>query len=187
MSISNSLNAKRTLRAKTPKFQRHANHRKASLNDHWSRPRGLHNKQKDHKKGSFPRVSTGYRTPVELRGQHISGYSIVHVANTSELAGIDPKTQAVVVAGVGAKMQIAILTLCQEKKIKVLNHNPEKRIAFLQGKHTAAKEAAEASRKLKAEKEAKKPKKESVEEKLTSEEKKEQEEKIKEEVLTGKQ
>lgn len=181
---TNAMKAKRVLRAKTPKFSRHTPHRKARLGTRWKKPRGLHNKQKDNKTGSAPKVSDGYRTPQSVRGLHISGMKMITVSHVKQLQGLDVKTQAVVVASVGAKRQIEILEACAQQKIKVLNHKPN-RVEALRKTHTdrkAASEAARAERQKKVSKSEKKP----IEEKLTEEEKKEQQDKVKEEILTGK-
>jgi large subunit ribosomal protein L32e len=183
---SSAMATKRTLRAKTPKFQRHANHRKARLDTRWKKPRGLHNKQKDNKTASSPKPSSGYRTPVEVRDMHISGLRIMNVATLTQLATVNPATDGVVIASVGKKKQLALLQACVEKKIRVLNHKAEQRITHItavrkkqQDEHTAAQKHKEEAVKKKT---AKKP----VDEKLSDEEKKEQQDKIKEEVLTSK-
>ena len=43
------------------------------------------------------------------------------IRNINDLATIDPKTHAVLVAHVGMKKKIAILTVCQERKLHVAN------------------------------------------------------------------
>jgi large subunit ribosomal protein L32e len=177
---------KRRLRAARPKFQFHANHRKARLRTSWRKPRGLHNKQKDEKRGSMPKPSDGWRTPPEVRGQHTSGLAIVRVTQASQLEGIDAQSQGVVIASVGAKRQRELLGLCIERKIRVLNHNAQERIKFLDQRRADAQARLAAARKAKeqaakaAEKASQTKKDEAV---LSEEEKKEQQDKIKEEVL----
>src|SRR3990167_7900671 len=95
---SGALRVKRLLRAARPRFTRHAPHRKARLPDSWRRPRGLHNKQRDNRKGSLPCVSDGWRTPVSVRGLHSSGLAIAHVSTLVELERVDSKTHGVVIA-----------------------------------------------------------------------------------------
>lgn len=186
MTLSNNMKAKRILRAKTPRFKLHAFHRKSSLSESWRKPRGLHNKQKDNKKGSFPRVKSGYRVPADVRGLHSSGLAIVRVSNLAEVDTINPKIQAAVIASVGAKRQLALLDACSKKSIRVLNHKTTERVQALHQKHDAAKAASEAARKAKAENTKQKDVKKPMEDKVSDEEKKDQEKKIKEEVLTHK-
>jgi ribosomal protein L32E len=187
-AASSALQRKRILRKTTPKFTRHAPHRKARLmnKSQWKKPRGLHNKMKDNKRGSLPKVSDGYRTPQEVRGLHISGLAIVHVSNVEQLKGVNAQTQGVVIASVGAKKQLAILHECAKQSIRVLNHKTESRIALLNKKRADTQAALESARKEKQAKQTKKTDKKSVEDTLSDEEKKEQQDKLKEEVLTGK-
>jgi large subunit ribosomal protein L32e len=185
-SVSSSMRTKRMLRKSTPKFTRHAPHRKARLmnKSQWKKPRGLHNKMKDNKRGSLPKVSDGYRTPQEVRGLHISGMEIVHVSNLKQLEGLKKETQAVVISSVGAKRQIELLNACMKHGIRVLNHKPEARINALESKRAAKQAKLDAARKAKDASTKKKNAKKPADEKLSEEDKKEQQEKIKEEVLT---
>jgi large subunit ribosomal protein L32e len=185
--VSGALARKRVLRKTTPRFGRHAAHRKARLtnNQHWKKPRGLHNKQKDNKRGSLPKVSDGYRTPVEVRGLHISGLAIKRVSNLSDLEGVNPATTGVVIASIGAKKQLAILHECAKHKIRVLNHKADARIKQLEKTRIDKQAALEEARQKKASKHTTtKTGKKAVDEKLSEEEKKEEQDKIKEEVLT---
>ncbi len=185
-----ALAVKRKLRSSTPKFQRHANYRKVRLDKRWKKPRGLHNKQRDNKRGSSPRPSDGYRTPPSVRGLHISGLEMVHVSQVAQLASINKETQAVVVASVGGKRQREILEACMKAGLRVLNHKPEARIKLLDSRRSAKQAKLAAARKSKEESEkqksAKSAKKEKADAELSDEEKKEQQDKLKEEVLTSK-
>jgi large subunit ribosomal protein L32e len=187
---ANLMAVKRQLQRTRPKFTRHRPDRKSSLDDRWKKPRGLHNKLKDRKRGCAPWVSDGYRTPVEVRGLHISGLAIVRVANVKELAAVDAQTSGVVIAAVGAKRQLEILRACAQKNIRVLNHKSNDRIATIESRFAKAKEerqvAREESKKKAAEKEkaAAKTKEEPAQ---SEEEKRDEQEEIKKEVLTGKE
>lgn len=188
---SNALSVKRLQRAKRPVFKRHAPHRKPSLlnNNHWKKPRGLHNKQKDHKTGSASRVSDGWRTPVEVRGLHISGRTMVRVETLAQLNGIDAATSGIVIGAVGGKRQLEILEACKTKGLHVLNHKMDDRITLLKKRREEQTTAIAQSRseKEKKHKEAEsKASKKKAEEKISDEDHKEEENKIKEEVLTGK-
>lgn len=184
------MRAKRVLRAARPTFTRHGSHRKKEVKANWRKPRGLHNKQRDNKKNRAPRPDMGWRTPVELRGVHISGLSIVRVQNPAQLAGIDAKTCGVVVAAVGAKKQLAIIDACAKIGVRVLNFKADERKQSLTAAYQARVKAREDAREAKKESEKKKEKaakdKKSVEETLTEDEKKAEQDKIKEEVLTDK-
>jgi large subunit ribosomal protein L32e len=186
-SSGNALSIKRQLRRTRPAFTRHHPHRKASLGDKWKKPRGLHNKLKDRKRGCGPWVSDGYRTPEAVRGMHISGLVIAHVANASQLTGLDPKTTGVVIARTGAKRQIELIAACQKAGLRVLNHK-DTRAQELTSRFTTRKEAREEARAAAKAKQAKAGAKTKAAPKadLSEEEKKAEEERLKQEVLTSK-
>lgn len=183
-TVSGALATKRRLRAQRPRFGRHASHRKARLDSRWKRPRGLHNKQRDTKKGSSPSISDGWRTPTSVRGLHSSGLVIVHVSRPSQLEVIDNKSQAVVISAVGGKRQHELLQACMKLGLKVLNHKPEQRVKLLEERLVKRKAHIAQARK---DKEAAKAKVMQTEKKpeLSEEDKKKAQDKIKEEVLTS--
>ncbi|MDK2990579.1 MAG: large subunit ribosomal protein L32e [Methanoculleus sp.] len=117
---------RRLIRVRTrhnkPAFKRRGIHRKAKLADVWRRPRGLHNKQRRQfkAKGALPRP--GYGSPAAVRGMHPSGYAEVLVFTPADLAGLNPETQAVRIAGsVGNRKRGAIQERALELGLKVLN------------------------------------------------------------------
>jgi large subunit ribosomal protein L32e len=189
-SAGNILAVKRQLRRSRPVFKRHGSHRKAELSDRWKKPRGLHNKLKDSKRGCGPAVSDGYRTPESVRGKHISGYAIVHVANVAALAGLDKETHGIVISSVGAKRQLEILAAAHKAGLRVLNHNAEKRTSELTARFVKGQEAREQARNAKKVTESKKEKSAKKAEAATAapseDEVKAAEEKAKKEVLTSK-
>ncbi len=92
------------------------------LGEKWRRPRGSDSKMRLGIKGKPPVVSVGYRTSREDRGKHPSGFEEVLVRNLKELERIDPRTQAVRIAGsVGRRLRLAILEQAKKRGIKVLN------------------------------------------------------------------
>lgn len=117
---------RRLIRVRTrhnkPAFKRRGLHRKVKLADVWRRPRGLHNKQRRQfkAKGALPRP--GYGSPAAVRGMHPSGYAEVLVFTSADLAGLNPETQAVRIAGsVGNRKRGAIQERALELGLKVLN------------------------------------------------------------------
>jgi large subunit ribosomal protein L32e len=188
---TNLLTVKRQLRRSRPVFKRHGAHRKAELSERWKKPRGLHNKLKDNKRGCGPVVSDGYRTPEAVRGLHISGLAIVHVATVDALTGIDKATQGVVISRVGAKRQLEIMAAAHKAGIRVLNHNVEKRTSELKARFTKGKEEREQARAAKKATETKTDKKAkkadaAADVEPSEDEVKAAEEKAKKEVLTSK-
>ena len=185
----NLLAVKRQLRRSRPVFKRHGSHRKAELSDRWKKPRGLHNKLKDSKRGCGPAVSDGYRTPEAVRGKHISGLAIVHVSNVTALVGVDKETHGIVISSVGAKRQLEILAAAHKAGIRVLNHNAEKRTSELTARFVKGqqdREHARSAKKVTETKKEKSAKKTEAAATLSDEEVKAAEEKAKKEVLTSK-
>lgn len=98
---------KKNLRKRTnPKF------------DKWRKPRGIDILlRKDD--GALPQA--GFRTPKAIRGMHPSGYQEVMVRTKKDLDAMTPAQAARIVATIGRKKKITLITYANEKKIKVLN------------------------------------------------------------------
>jgi len=108
--------------AKRARFHRSGYGTKKQLSDSWRRPRGLHSKQRQHRKAKGAHPTPGYGSPVAVRGLHPSGYEDVLVHNPMELEGLDPATQAVRIAGaVGMKKREQMQARAAELGLKVLN------------------------------------------------------------------
>ena len=189
-SPSSALRVKRTLHAARPTFRRHGSQRKSEVKAAWRKPRGLHNKQKDNKKNRLARPDNGWRTPQEVRGLHMSGLVIVRVETLAHLEGLTPAQHGVVIAGVGAKKQLALIDAASKKGLRVLNFKAQDRTAELIGRFNSRQERREKARQAKAETAKKNEKaakdRKPVEEAVSEDEKKAEQEKLKEEVLTDK-
>lgn len=88
--------------------------------DKWRMPRGI-DIVKRKEDGMIPK--TGYRTSLEIRGRHPSGYYTSLVNNAKELEALSRRkeTAAVIAAGVGGRKRKEILKKAGELKILVLN------------------------------------------------------------------
>ncbi len=107
---------------KLPEFKRQEWFRYKRLGERWRRPRGLHSKMRRHMKYRPPVVRVGYRTPVEVRGLHPSGFSEVLIYNPSQLEGVNPEREAVRIARtVGTRKRIEIIEKADTLNIRVLN------------------------------------------------------------------
>ncbi|MFQ6135803.1 MAG: 50S ribosomal protein L32e [Candidatus Hydrothermarchaeales archaeon] len=107
---------------KKPKFKRQESARYKKLGDKWRKPRGIHSKLRKGKRGKGVKPSIGYGNPERIRGVHPSGFREVLISNPSKLDDIDPKTQAVRIAGkVGKRKRGEILKKARKLKLKVLN------------------------------------------------------------------
>lgn len=201
------LEVKKAMKKRKPTFIRNDANKKKRLEAKWHRPKGLTNKMRLNKRG-YPRVvSTGYRTPVELRGLTKHGLEPVTINKISDLLSLDPTTQiALVSSTMGQRKKVAVLEKAKEMKLKIQNiKNIEDYLTFVkeemqtrkENKEVVAKKkeerVKEAEKKAKA-KEAEEKKKQEEEKTLSVEEKAEKEEEIqkkekeeKEKVLTKRQ
>ncbi|MFH0954937.1 MAG: eL32 family ribosomal protein [Candidatus Micrarchaeota archaeon] len=86
--------------------------------DKWRKARGI-DIQRKQEYGLIP--DSGYRTPANIRGLHPSGLKelMVHNAKQAQLASNDVVVR--IARTVGKKKRKEILTVCQAKKVRVVN------------------------------------------------------------------
>ncbi|HIH69374.1 50S ribosomal protein L32e [Methermicoccus shengliensis] len=121
-TVERMLNIRRRQKASKPKFRRYGWRTKAKLSSAWRRPRGLHNKLRQHIRAKGRVVRVGFGSPRIVRGYHPSGVQEVLVHNPSMLDSVDGSTQAVRIAGgVGRKKRLEIQRRAAELGIRVLN------------------------------------------------------------------
>ena len=109
-------------RKKVPRFPRQDAHKKIRLRGKpWRKPKGRHGRVKrlhDYH-GASPKI--GHSTPKPYRHLLSSGLKVIEIANTKEVQGIDPKTQAIKIRNVGLKKKLMIIKEAIAKKIKISN------------------------------------------------------------------
>lgn len=94
----------------------------------WRRPRGHHNKLRL-KRFSYPvQPGIGYGTQQQQAGK-VQGLipSLVH--NIQELAMLNPKTHAAILAKIGAKKKLELLKKARELQITLLNVSAKEKSA----------------------------------------------------------
>jgi large subunit ribosomal protein L32e len=110
---------------KIPKFRRQEWFRYKKLGGKtapWRKPKGMHSKMRMHLKYRPNVASIGYRTPVESRDLHPSGFEEVLVYRPADLESMDPKTQAARIGGtVGGRKAADIEAAADKAGIRVLN------------------------------------------------------------------
>ena len=102
-------------------FHSKKGHWKKCTESSWRAPRGIHNKQKIGKKGKGQVPSTGYRSPVEVRGTLPNGLAPVLVRNLEEVKGIAKDNVAVLSGKLGKRRREEIRLKAQELGVKVAN------------------------------------------------------------------
>lgn len=116
------LAARKKVSSRRPKFIRQESWRYDRLAENWRKPKGKDNKMRKQKAGVPALVKVGYRGPKVARGLHPSGYTDNVVYNPGDLAGLDPKKDAIRMGHtVGTRKRKAIVEEAARLGIKVLN------------------------------------------------------------------
>lgn len=191
-----NLKIRNHIKKRKPQYLMHACHRKIRLwrQQRWKRPKGIHNKVREYKKGRVTRIEVGYGSPADVRGMTRNGLMPVTVCNAKELRKVEAGCGAIIPRSVGQKKRAEIAGKAAELGITIINlKNPQEYAASVKEKLRQRKEKKQKSIKdrekkitEKEKKAAEKEKKGDLAEKLTDEEKKEHEKKEKEKVLTMK-
>ncbi len=183
---------RKKIKADKPDFIRQDAHKKLRLAKNWRKPKGLHSKVRENRRGYVSNLKRGFGSPVAVKGLHHSGLQPVLVTHLAQLARMDKTKQGIVLSGrVGARKKMAILKEAEIQKVKVLNIDPVKYKAKveerlqerkkLQAQYEEKKKQAEKAVEKKVEK-----KEEKTEKPVDEKEKKEQERREAEKVLTQK-
>ncbi|RME52817.1 50S ribosomal protein L32e [Candidatus Woesearchaeota archaeon] len=190
-----ALEERRARKAKKPVFRRQDAHKKAKLSSAWRKPRGLQSKVRLKKKGYVRSPESGWRSPVAVRGLSREGLLPVLVSTEKMLLALDPKTEgAVVAASVGDRKRKKLLSLAEEKGIRVLNKPLALMKKAVEEREALRKEVAKAraartekkalEKKLREEEKKKAAAEQKKDEELSEEEKKKREKEEKDKVLT---
>ncbi len=111
---------------KKPDFKQQNFGTKVRVSDRWRKPRGLQSKMRHNFKGYNRTVTSGWRSPVEVRGLDNKGYDAIMVANVLQLDDL-PKGSAVIISGaVGNKKRLAIVEKAEKLQIVVTNIKTDK-------------------------------------------------------------
>lgn len=103
-------------------FARYEHFKLAKLGLKWRRPRGLHSKVRQGRKGKPPQVNVGYGRPVAERGM-LNGYVPIVVQNIADLGKIDTKRgqAAILASGLGLRKVAEISKKAKQLGIVILN------------------------------------------------------------------
>jgi large subunit ribosomal protein L32e len=164
---------KRLIRVRVEKgatFKRDGFGKKRQLSDSWRKPRGQHNKQREQKKAKGALPKPGFGSPIAVRGMHPSGFFEALVTSAKDLAGLDPKTQAVrIAAGLGSRKRASVQEAAIAAGLKILN---ARTITIVEKKPVKTEENAKDTEKSKKETKPEKSKAKTEPVKKTTKEKK---------------
>tara|TARA_Y100000310_G_scaffold342215_1_gene444348 strand:- start:2072 stop:2689 length:618 start_codon:yes stop_codon:yes gene_type:complete len=121
LTMDKLLKLRNEKKAKKPTFVQQCSHKISKIASKWRRPRGIQSKMRLKHKGKKKSPSLGYSSPRKVRGLNRIGLKEVLVQRVSDLEGFDSKTQTVVVAHVGTKKRVEILSACVAKGYDVSN------------------------------------------------------------------
>lgn len=181
------MKVKANLKKRQPKFIRQDAHKHKRVKQVWRKPKGLHSKMKDSRKGYRAKLQEGYHTPKAVRGLDKHGLKPTLVATMKELESLDAKTHSVILrGGLGGRKRLAIIEEAHKRKFTITNAKADAAAKIKQQIETQQKEKKErvstrAKRHEELEKKAAHKKKDSEEK--SAEERKEEENAEKEKVL----
>lgn len=185
------LELRKKLKAKKPTFIRHDAHKKSRVSKVWRRPKGRQNKMRLGMKGYARARSTGYGSPLAVRGLSPEGLTKSVVATKQAIDMLDNKKDGIIFSRtLGAKKKIDLVAYAQEKGFTILELDVDRFKKSVE--ETLAKKAEQKKRLAKRKqardkkKASKKTNKEAIKEELSDEEKKVQEKKELDKLLTEK-
>ena len=120
------LEVRKQLKDKKPEFKQQNFGRKKRVSDRWKKPRGLQSKMRHNFKGYSRTVSSGWRSPIEVRGLDNKGYDAIMVFNVSELDGLDKNSAIIISGNVGNKKRLAIVEKAEKLQLIVTNIKTDK-------------------------------------------------------------
>lgn len=136
--MSTLLELRNKLKNKKPTFIRHDAHKKKRVSAVWRRPKGRQNKMRLHKKGYARGRSTGFGSPVAVRGLSRTGLRQINVATLKEFEGLDPKVDGIIIARtVGNRKRVMLIEHAQKNKFTILNFNGENVLAKINDQQVA--------------------------------------------------
>ena len=116
------LAVRKALKLRKPTFKPQDSHKLKRIKKSWRRPMGSDSKMRQHFRGYCRNVSTGWRSPVAVRGLHPTGKAVVMVAHEKDIEKIHPDKQCALLSGLlGLRKKVMLMELLEKKKISVVN------------------------------------------------------------------
>ena len=182
------LEIRERIKSRKPVFVRQDIHKKVKLKWKWKKPKGIHSKMREKRKGHRRCVEVGWGSPRKIKHFDRSGLRVRLVSSPKEIEGINVNEEGIIISKkIGLKKRIPLLKKAEEMRITVLNI---KDIAgYLKEAEEKIRERKEKKKKIKKEKkekDAEKKKESGIEKVMSEEEKKKEEKKEKDKLLTKK-
>lgn len=196
--MTNLLDIKKKLKAKRPRrFTRADTPGKKRLpKRQWRRPKGLHGKVKDQRRGHKAMPNVGYGSPKALRHTDSNGLLLVRVSSMDELLKIDKDKHMVILSGtIGKRKRMDLLNKASAlgvriKGVKDLKAAADKIVADKKARQDVKKQKLQTRKQKREQKQKVKTQKESLQEKAQAKQTpqtKEEEKKELDKLLTQKE
>lgn len=121
------LEIRNRLKLKKPTFIRHDAHKKARVGSKWRRPKGRQNKMRLHMKGYSRGRSTGFGSPLEVKGLSREGFIQNVISTVKDLETLNPKIDGIIISRtLGLKKKQLVANEAVKKGFTLLNLNEKK-------------------------------------------------------------
>ena len=121
------LETRNKLKAKKPTFIRHDAHKKLRVGTGWRKPTGRQNKMRLHRKGYARSRSTGFGSPIAVKGLSRNGLVQVIIHNKKDFEGLNPSKDGIIFSRtLGARKKTELIAHAQEKKFTILSLDANK-------------------------------------------------------------
>ena len=122
-------------RKSKPEFARQESWRYKRIKSRWRAPRGIDSKMRYKLKAYPKQPSSGYRSPLKVRGLHPSGFEDILISNINDLSKIDASKQAARISRtVSVRKRLVIVEKAKQLGIKILNLKEDKDVNDLESK-----------------------------------------------------
>jgi len=116
-----------SLKASKPTFRRHDSHKKKRVSASWRRPRGRQSKMRLHTKGYSRARSTGFGSPVAVKGLSRTGFTQNVVSNVLDFKSLNKANNGVIISRtVGMRRRKELIDFALKNGFIILNIIPEK-------------------------------------------------------------
>ena len=123
LDVRKLLELRRQQHRKRPAFLAQDSHKKKRIRKRWVRPRGLHSKMREQRRGYRVLVKAGYRSPAAVR--HLdasSGKHCVVVTTVKDLAQFNPQQHALIIgSSIGTRKRLELVQRASDQKFTMIN------------------------------------------------------------------